>query len=369
MTNNTAREWLQRIDALPISDPIRIMNVCGGHERSLNQAGLRSLLPEQIELIPGPGCPVCVCPEEAIAMAIELALNETATVVTFGDMLRVPINGPKQQPRSLEQARSAGGDIRAVASPIEARELALRIPNRAIVFFLAGFETTAAPLAALITEGVPDNLLFLLAARRTWPAVAQLLASDTPGFDALIAPGHVSTVMGSNEWRFVAEQHQLPVAVAGFDAASLLAAIFTVTRQRLNNEAALVNCYPAVVKATGNPVAQKMLHKAFDTVDAPWRGIGTIPQSGYDLQQHLHHHDARLRYSRYDRSNEAANEMPPGCDCARVVLGRCYPDQCRLYGTACTPADPIGPCMVSDEGACRIWWSHGLHKIDSRKTG
>lgn len=363
MNLSVAKNWLDRINALPLNNTIRIMNVCGGHERSLNQAGLRSLLPKYIELIPGPGCPVCVCPEEAISMAIELALNESVAIVTFGDMLRVPINRTqKSSPRSLEQARSAGGNIRAVASPIEARKLALNHPDRDVIFFVAGFETTTAPLAALISEGIPDNLFFLLAARRTWPAVAKLLDSGTPGFDALIAPGHVSTVMGSDEWRFVAEQHQLPVAVAGFEAASLLEAIYSVTCQYLNSEAMLINCYPDVVTAGGNRVAKKMMGQTLEIIDAPWRGIGTIMASGYSLNKNYQTHDARLRYSQHEMTDTSQNEMPPGCDCTQVVLGKRYPDQCRLYGTACTPSTPIGPCMVSDEGACRIWWANGLHR-------
>ncbi len=372
MPTINAKQWLDRINALTIPDTIKIMNVCGGHERALNQAGLRTLLPENIELIPGPGCPVCICPKEAIELAIQIALNEAVIVATFGDMLRVPINAAKNAPRSLEQARTLGADIRPIASPIEARTLALQHPEQRVVFFMAGFETTTAPTAALIAEGIPDNLLLLLAARRTWPAVAQLLDSDngnpnsTPGFNALIAPGHVSAVMGSDEWRFVAEQHQLPVAVAGFDAESLLAAIYSVIIQTLNGETRLENCYPSIVKPAGNRTAQKLINQTLDIVASPWRGIGTIPASGYALNKSYRAHDAQIHFAQY-ANKKNSGEMPPGCDCAQVVLGKCYPNQCRLYGTACTPATPIGPCMVSDEGACRIWWANGLHKQSAVK--
>jgi len=361
VSKNEAKRWLDKINALPRRDPVKIMNVCGGHERSLNQAGLRTLLPEHIELIPGPGCPVCICPEAAIAMAIEIALNEPVIIVTFGDMLRVPINPAKGRPRSLEQARAIGADIRPIASPTEACEIAWQNPDQKVVFFMAGFETTTAPTAALIAEGIPDNLLLLLAARRTWPAVEYLLQDNKPGFDALVAPGHVSAVMGSDEWSFVAEQHRLPVAVAGFDATSLLAAIYSVITQKQSNQASLENCYPSVVTPHGNPVAQRLIGETLDIVDSPWRGIGTILASGYALNKKYRAHDANIHFASYVDNDQQQQMMPPGCDCAQVVLGKRYPNQCRLYGTACTPSTPIGPCMVSDEGACRIWWANGLH--------
>jgi hydrogenase expression/formation protein HypD len=356
-----AKGWLAKIHALPVEGPVRVMNVCGGHERSISMAGLRGALPGHIELIPGPGCPVCVCPEEDIYEAIQIALNEPVTLVAYGDMLRVPVNVPKGEVRSLEQARTAGADIRPVASPVEATALARSQPERTVVFFAAGFETTTAPLASLLVEGVPENLLVLLSGRLTWPAVEMLLSSETPGFDALVAPGHVSTVMGPEEWSFVPERHGLPAAVAGFTSASLLAALYSVLRQRLEKRAFLDNCYPDVVRPGGNPTARAHLAQAMRVVDANWRGIGIIPGSGYALAEAYAAHDARTRFPAYaDPARRRAGEMPPGCDCARVVLGKLYPDQCRLFGAACTPRTPVGPCMVSDEGACRIWWASGV---------
>ena len=196
----SAAERLEALQALPLNRPVRIMNVCGGHERSISVAGLRAVLPDNVELVPGPGCPVCICPEEDVYEAIQLALHEDITLVAFGDMLRVPVNAPKREPRSLEQAKAAGADIRPIASPIDAVRIANADPSRTVVFFAAGFETTTAPVASMLAEGVPENLLVLLSGRLTWPAVAMLLESGTPGFDALIAPGHVATVMGPEEW-------------------------------------------------------------------------------------------------------------------------------------------------------------------------
>lgn len=356
----SAKDWLQKLHELDLTRPVRIMNVCGGHERSISLAGLRTALPAKIELIPGPGCPVCICPEEDVFEAIQLALNEDVILVAFGDMLRVPVNVPKRDPRSLEQARAAGGDIRPIATPMEAVRIARENPDRQVVFFAAGFETTSAPVAAMLVEGVPDNLLVLLSGRLTWPAVAMLLESGQPGFDALIAPGHVSTVMGPEEWEFVVDKHNIPAAVAGFRPDTLLAAMYSVLRQLQEGKHFLDNCYAEVVRPGGNPAAREQLSRAFDVTDANWRGIGVIPNSGYALRQEFAAHDARLQLRSYaDDSRRRVGEMPAGCDCAQVVLGKIYPNQCRLYGVACTPRKPVGPCMVSDEGACRIWWSAG----------
>lgn len=365
--STSAKTWLERIHSLPIKNKLRIMNVCGGHERSITMAGLRGALPKQIELIPGPGCPVCVCPEEDVYQAIQLALHENIILVAFGDMLRVPVNVPKADSRSLEQAKASGADIRPIASPSEAVRIAREHPDRDVVFFAAGFETTTAPVAAMLAEGVPHNLALLLSGRLTWPAVAMLLGSDTPGFDCLIAPGHVSTIMGPEEWEFVVKDFGLPAAVAGFTSESLLAAMYSVLRQHLEQRPFLDNCYPEIVRSGGNTAAQRVMQQTLRVVDANWRGVGVIPSSGYGLAPDYAHLDVRARFPDYtDTARKRAGQMPPGCDCAKVVLGRIYPNECRLYGRACTPRNPIGPCMVSDEGACRIWWSGGVRESTAK---
>ncbi|PRY26409.1 hydrogenase expression/formation protein HypD [Aliiruegeria haliotis] len=356
----TASDWLQRIRRLYLPQKVRIMNVCGGHERSITQAGLRAALPPAIELIPGPGCPVCVCPEEDVHLAIRLAMEEELTLATFGDMLRVPVNVRKSDVRSLEQARAAGADVVAVASPQEVVGIARQAPDRPVVFLAAGFETTIAPVAAMMAQGVPQNLSLLLSGRLTWPAVSMLLNSGEVGFDALIAPGHVATVMGPEEWDFVSADHGIPTAVAGFDSESLLAAIYAVLRQLRDGGACLDNCYPGVVQPGGNPMARRVLEDVMDITDAAWRGIGTLPASGFALRAEYAAHDARKVFPVVrDDTRRRAGEMPAGCDCARVVLGQIRPDQCRIFGGPCTPRTPVGPCMVSDEGACRIWWAGG----------
>jgi hydrogenase expression/formation protein HypD len=365
----SAQQWLQHIHALKIDRRVKIMNVCGGHERAITMAGLRSALPINIELIPGPGCPVCICPEEDIYHAIQLAQQENVILVAFGDMLRVPVNVPKSEARSLEQAKAQGADIRPIASPLDAVRIAQQHPERDVVFFAAGFETTTAPVAAMLAQGVPANLYILLSGRLTWPAVAMLLDTGQANFDALIAPGHVATVMGPEEWQFVVEKHRMPAAIAGFTPVSLLAAMYSTLRQLQTEQRFLDNCYPEVVKPGGNATAKRQIAQVMQVADATWRGIGKIPASGFSLNEAYANHDVRRRYPAYNEvARKRAGEMPPGCDCASVVLGKIYPNECRLYGAACTPRSPIGPCMVSDEGACRIWWSGGVRESVHAKS-
>ena len=368
---DNARYWLDKINALPQPVPgktIRVMNVCGGHERTITMSGIRSLLPDYIELIAGPGCPVCICPEEDVYQAIRLVLQHDITLLTFGDMLRVPVNntvihGTTDRIRSLEQASTAGADVRPIASPLEAVTTARHDPERQFVFFAVGFETTMAPVAAMLEQGIPDNLLLLLSGRRTWPALASLLACGKTSLDALIAPGHVATIMGANEWQFVISQHQLPCAIAGFSDTSLLAALYSVLRQQHEDRFFIDNCYAELVNNNGNPSARQCLERQLDIIPANWRGLGEIQASGYALKPCWQQHDARQYFPAADyNTRKHAGAMPAGCDCSRVVSGQIYPDQCRLYETACTPTTPIGPCMVSDEGACHIWWAGGKHR-------
>jgi len=357
--SQTAAQWLAKIHALPLPEKVKVLNVCGGHERSITMAGIRGALPANVELIPGPGCPVCICPEEDVYAAIQLAIQEEVILVAFGDMLRVPINVSKEAIRSLEQAKAQGADIRPIASPMEALQIAQQHPDRQVIFFAAGFETTTAPVAALLMQGIPRNLFVLLSGRLTWPAVAMLLETGQANFDALVAPGHVATVMGAVEWQFVEEQHQMPAAIAGFAAESLLAALYSTLRQLLEGRYFLDNCYRQLVTADGNTTAKQHLAATMQVTDANWRGVGRITQSGFALRQPTH--DARTNFPDYaSEERKRGGEMPAGCDCAQVVLGARYPNECKLYGQACTPRTPVGPCMVSDEGACRIWWAGGV---------
>jgi len=354
--------WLNQINELQIPQVINIMNVCGGHERTLAHAGIRSILPSKIKIIPGPGCPVCVCSEETIQFAINLSRQENIVVVSFGDMLRVPTNLSRSKINSLELANAHDGDVIPISSPQEAINYANKNPAKKIVFFAAGFETTCAPIAAMIEQGIPENLSLLLALKKTWPIVYALLDDRDNNIDALIAPGHVATIMGSKEWEFINKQFSLPCAIGGFTETSLLAAIYSVIKQSLTKTSTLENRYSLVVNDIGNTLAQQIIERCFHVSDSNWRGIGTIRNSGFSLRETYAHLDAEKIYQHF-KPEPHDNIMPPGCECSAVVLGKLNPVECKLYESACTPEHPIGPCMVSDEGACHIWWSAGERSI------
>ena len=370
MPRQSVETLLAGLGALYPDRPFRVMNVCGGHERTISHEGIRSLLGKQIELIPGPGCPVCICPEEDIAEAIHLALTEQLILLSFGDMLRVPVFSDTREPRSLLEAKSKGADIRPIASPLDAVAIARANANQQVVFFAVGFETTMAPIAAMLAEGVPDNLTVLLSGRLTWPAVAMLLRNDEQAFDALIAPGHVATIMGSDEWAFVAEKHGIPTAIAGFHGESLILALRSLLQQQADNQPELVNCYPELVKPQGNLCAQRLLRKVMTVSDANWRGVGVVPDSGFGLREEFSSVNARVRFAnQLGQDCFAPSSPPPGAACSEVVLGRIYPDQCPLFGSTCTPRNPVGPCMVSDEGACKLWMGSGLRSVERGSEG
>ncbi|MDH5301927.1 MAG: hydrogenase formation protein HypD [Gammaproteobacteria bacterium] len=341
---------------LPADQHVKIIHVCGGHERTINQAALRPLLPANIELIAGPGCPVCVCPEQDIATAIALSLQPGMRVVCFGDMLRVPINSNKHLPKTLLKARELGADVQFITSPMEVITLAQQHASKKIIFFAAGFETTMAPIAALLSQPLPDNFFFLLSGRRTSPIVRHLLQHEKAYFQAVIIPGHTSVITGIDEWQFLAQQQKLPCAIAGFEIHSFIRACNDVLQQIQHGDYRLSNCYQGVTTSSGNAFAQQLMQTHFSAEDSVWRGIGKIKDSGYQLAPQHQHRDAR-QFMSLESIND---DMPKGCECHHVVLGKIYPDQCRLYGRGCTPTNPIGPCMVSDEGACQLWWRNGV---------
>ncbi len=355
-----AMQWVEKIRALGVSERIRVMNVCGGHERTIVLSGMQSLLPPQVELLSGPGCAVCVCPQEDICLAMQLALIEDVILVTLDDMLRIPIAAPEGMPGSMADAMQAGADVRTVSTPYEAAMIAESEPDRQVVFFVAGYETTMAPVATLFLEGVPANLSLLLAGRLTWPVVDYLLASESPGFDALLAPGHVAAVMGPEQWDFVPEKYHVPVAIAPFTPVGLLAAVHSVIQQHMAATPRVDNCYKALVHADGNNAAADHMERVFDVCDANWRGIGRIAASGYKLRNAYVGFDARVRFAEYSGclSGDPAL-MPSGCDCSELMLGHTHPTSCAHFARDCQPGRPLGPCMGSNEGVCRIWWSKG----------
>lgn len=334
----------------PKDRKVRIMNVCGSHEHTITYYGLRSLVPETVELVPGPGCPVCVCSESDVVNAIELSKREDTILCTYGDMLRVPTK--------IGSIRSNGGNYRIVSAPHEVLKVAKENPDRNVVFFSVGFETTTAPTAAFIEMGLPKNV-FLLTSQKLTPKIMEVLVEDSDvGVDAFIAPGHVSAIVGSNAWKIFPEKYRIPTVVAGFEPDNLLLGILKVLLQIKEGRAELENVYKAVVRPEGNKRAQDLIYKYFEVADVNWRGIGNIPESGLELREEYSHINAKFVFN----LPEIKEEKIPGCICDKVVLGKAYPSECKLFGTVCTPRNPKGPCMVSLEGACNIWYRFGRYE-------
>jgi len=342
---NKTKDIIKHIHSLvPDNKKVRVMNVCGSHEHTIAFSGMRSLMPENLEIIPGPGCPVCVCPESDIINAINLSKKDDVILVTYGDMLRVPT-----QQGSI---RSEGRNFRMITSPFEAVNIAKSNPDRKIVFFSIGFETTTAPTAGILEMGVPGNM-FILSSHRLTPTIMEVLVRDAEiGIDGFIAPGHVSAIVGSNAWNVFSEKYGIPTVVAGFDPDNLLIGILEILRQLKDGNVRTSNVYGGVVKAEGNIQARKLMEKYFQVADVNWRGIGHIPASGLELRDNYKERDAKNVF----RLSDVKEAKIPGCICGTIILGKAYPSSCRLFKKVCTPGTPKGPCMVSFEGACNIWY-------------
>jgi hydrogenase expression/formation protein HypD len=336
----------------PVGRRIKIMHVCGSHEHSVQRWGIRSMLPEGLEIFAGPGCPVCVCPAFEVGEAIALA-KQGVLVATYGDMLQVPTPGG-----TLMDTNASGGDVRVVYGPMDAVRLARENPDREVVFFSIGFETTIAPSAALVAAGgLPPNFSLLTSHRLTPPAMELLLGIGDVHIDGFIAPGHVSVIVGSEAWSVFPRAYRMPVVVAGFEPDSVLLGILLLVRQLRRGEVKLENAYPQVVRPEGNPQALRMMEKTFVKTAAWWRGIGRISRSGLVLKPEFAGVDARKRFG--ISASPESTELPPGCSCHLVMLGKIHPPQCPMFNRKCTPDTPYGPCMVSQEGTCLIWSKFG----------
>jgi hydrogenase expression/formation protein HypD len=328
--------------------PVKLVHVCGTHEIAITRHGLRRFLPETVRVLEGPGCPVCVTPAADIETAIRMG-ELGAIICSFGDMLRVPGFG-----RSLDAARAVGCDVRTVLSADEAVRIA-RTTSREVVFFAVGFETTAPMTAALVFEQLPPNLSLLVAHKRIPPAMAALLDLPDTDIAGFLAPGHVSTIIGSHAYEpWLAERH-IPVVIGGFEPLDILYAIALLLRQIHDGHAAVENGYPRAVRNEGNPAALQLLDEVFEPTAAAWRGMGVLPESGYRLRPSFEAVDARARFSVGDMP---ACHDDTGCRCAEVLTARTAPNDCPLFGTRCTPLSPVGPCMVGAEGACAIWFRY-----------
>jgi len=330
-------------------DPLKIVHVCGTHEMAITQNGLRRFLPDTVDVLEGPGCPVCVTPTADIDTAIGMA-RAGAVVCTFGDMLRVPGSH-----LSLDGARSEGAHVHTVLSAADAVNVA-RTTDRPVVFFAVGFETTAPMTAAVLLDSPPDNL-YVLASHKTIPqAMVALLELPGSRIGGYLAPGHVSTIIGLPPYETALADRGVPTVVGGFEPLDILYAVALLLRQRRDGVAKVENAYPRAVDPNGSPVARALIEQVFESADASWRGIGVIPGSGLRLRRTFQRFDARKRFPvEIDEPVDAV----PGCRCPDVLTARAVPSDCPLFATRCTPLSPVGPCMVGSEGACHIWFRYG----------
>lgn len=351
---DTARDFLKRIaEGAEHCGPVKLMEVCGTHTMEIGRLGLRELLPDSLELLSGPGCPVCVTPGGVIDAAVDLAETREVHILSFGDMIRVPGNR-----RSLEDAAVRGADVRAITSPLEAVRIAQTEPGRRFVFVAVGFETTAPVVARAVEETREahlENLTFLVSHRLVPPALTALIADPEFQVKGFLLPGHVSAIIGVHAYDFLKDAG-LPGVVTGFAPLDILAGIHESLILLAEGRVEAVNCYRRVVKPEGNPRAVALLHRVFDPVDAPWRGIGTIPRSGLALSADYRHFDACARYA--IEIEDDGSVMPQGCSCGDVLKGRIRPTGCPLFGKACSPETPVGPCMVSSEGSCAAYYKY-----------
>jgi len=337
----------RQIKAVRLERPLALMHVCGTHEHTIARASLRSLLPEGVRLIAGPGCPVCVCPAGDIDRALAAARRENVVLTTFGDMIRVP-----SSETSFEKAKAEGCDIRVVYSPFDAVQIARESPGKIVVFMAVGFETTAAPIAASLAGDLPDNFSIVPSMRLIPPALRFLLARSAGVIDGFILPGHVSAVIGRTGYAFLEEEYGIPSVIAGFEAIDVLRAVYELLVQVTGGRrGTVVNQYRRVVREDGNAKARETIARFFEAGDVPWRGIGTIPRSGLVLRREYERLDASSRLGLPEARN--AVDIRAGCRCHLVILGETEPEACPLFGGECTPRSPYGPCMVSSEGTCR----------------
>ncbi|ABK43399.1 hydrogenase formation HypD protein [Magnetococcus marinus MC-1] len=357
MDQASMEQKLLALTRLQVSEPIKVMNLCGGFARFWAESDWHQSLSRVVHIMPGPGCPVCVCPEAEIRAAMHLAVREDVILAAFGDMLSVPISYGAAGYATLDGARQDGADVVAVANPHEAVELALRHPTREVVFFASGFETVSAPLAAQFLAGVPDNFSILNALRLSWPVVDTMLSQhERRPFKAIIAPGHVAAIVGSECWRFAVTQYGIPVSISGFSDRSFLASLDTVVRQVVSGKPQLDIQEPYRINPRGNLYALTCVNNVFDVQSVHWRGIGRVPDSGYALREAWHHRDARKRFHALATFQPEMGDMPNDCLCASIVMGKQSPHDCLRYAHDCQPDNPVGPCMASVDGACRIMW-------------
>lgn len=347
------RDALARLAKRLSERPVRIMEVCGTHTMAISRSGLRSLMPENIVLLSGPGCPVCVTPAGYVDAALDVAEQPGVVLATFGDMMKVP--GSKG---NLELAKARGAQVRVVYSPLDALRLAQSQADSQVVFLGIGFETTAPLVAAAIAEAQRlrlDNFSVLSTHKLVPPALRALCAAGELEIDAFILPGHVSAVIGAQPYEFIAREFGRACVIAGFEATDVLTAVCMLLKQLIDRRPSVEIQYRRCVRPEGNPAAVAQMQSVFEPEDAAWRGLGRLPSSGLGVRSGFAAYDAMRRFG----MTVPHVPEPAGCLCGDVICGRAAPTDCRLFGAGCTPAHAVGPCMVSSEGSCAAHYKYG----------
>lgn len=348
-----ARGLIEAINSAEPGREIKLMEVCGTHTVSIAKNGLRGVMPEWLTLLSGPGCPVCVTANHDIDTAIAIAQRPDVTLTTFGDMMKVPGSYS-----SLTREKAEGRDVRIVYSPLDALALAAKEPERQVVFVAVGFETTVPLIAAAILRAQEAGLtnFSVFSSHKTVPAALGALVNDPDvKVDAFILPGHVSTIIGLEPYRFLAEEYHVPGVISGFEPIDILQAIWMLVQQIMEGRAEIEIGYRRGVEPEGNVTAQHMVEQVFQPCDADWRGIGVIPGTGLELREEYAAFDATKRFGTIDVPEPKEIK---GCQCGDVLRGIVLPFECKLFARACTPEHPVGPCMVSSEGSCAAYYRY-----------
>ena len=349
-----ARHLLSQIAARAKSS-ISLMEFCGGHTHAILRSGLRQLLPPTIKMLSGPGCPVCVTAAADLDRAIAMASLPDVILITFGDMIRVPGSHG-----SLSRAKAQGADVRISYSTLDALRIARRNPGRPVIFLGVGFETTAPTVAASLLKAEEEgiaNFTVLSLHKLTPPAARAILDGGRAELSGVIGPGHVTTVIGSDAWTFLPHEYRIPCAVAGFEPLDILRAVAALVEMIQERRPAVVNAYRRSVRPAGNAAALEAMYRVFSVGPAEWRGLGVVPASGLHIRGEFAHRDAARVYP----VDIGAVLEPRGCRCGDVLRGILSPENCPLFGRRCKPGNPVGPCMVSAEGACAAYFRYGAY--------
>ncbi len=337
---------------------LSIMEVCGTHTQAIFKHGIKDMLPKAINLLSGPGCPVCVTANSDLDKAIALANRDDVIITTFGDMMRVPASFS-----SLQEEKGKGASIKVVYSTLDALKIAEQEKDKEVVFIAVGFETTSPTIACSISEAKKrniDNFSILCFHKLIPPAMKALLEDQEVKINGFLCPGHVSVIIGKKPYEFIAEDYKIPCTIAGFEPVDILESILMLTKQASREEAKVEIQYKRAVKPEGNPLALRVMNEVFEVSDAYWRGLGVIPQSGLKLRSEYAQFDAEVKF---DIEVEESIEEPEGCSCGEILRGVLTPYDCPLFGTICTPQYPVGPCMVSNEGSCSVYYKYaGLNR-------